>query len=237
MLLRLLPLIFVLLGGLVMWHFSARTLTRQLSANSRRLNDTRLAPVLERLRLALAVETLPVFVYQVAPVNGLAAPDGRVFLTEGFMALYRAGAVSPEELASVIAHELGHVAHGHARRRMIDFTGQNLLRVLLIGVLGRFIPFVGPWIANLVGAALMARLSQRDEFEADAFATALLIRAGIGSAAQIALFEKLDRLSAAATGSATAPRAGAAPAWLLSHPATPARIAAIRANAARWGDA
>jgi len=229
MLLRLLPFIALILYGLVLWHFSARSLARALDGNSRRLNDTRLAPVLERLRLALGVPNLPVHVYQVAPVNGLAAPDGRIFLTEGFMDLYRAGRVSPEEIAAVIAHELGHVARGHARRRMIDFSGQNALRVVLMGVLGRLIPVLGIWIADILTTALVARLSQRDEYEADEFASALLIKAGIGTAPQISLFEKLDAL----TGNAGA----GAPAWLLSHPATPSRIAAIRANCTRWGAA
>lgn len=229
MLLRLLPFILAALYGLLLWHFSARSLARQLSANSRRLNDTRLAPVLEKLREALGVDDLPVHVYQIAPVNGLAAPDGRVFLTEGFMELYRAGQVSPEEMGSVIAHELGHVARGHARRRMIDFSGQNMLRVVLMSVLGRFIPIIGIWIADLVTTALAARLSQRDEFEADEFASALLVKAGIGIAPQLSLFAKLDALTGA-------PGTGA-PAWLLSHPATKRRIATIRANASRWGAA
>jgi len=39
------------------------------------------------------------------------------------------------ELASVIAHELGHVALGHSRRRMIDFSGQNAMRTALAMVL------------------------------------------------------------------------------------------------------
>lgn len=229
MLLRLLPFIALILYGLVLWHFSARSLARALDRNSRRLNDTRLAPVLERLRQALGVPDLPVHVYQIAPVNGLAAPDGRIFLTEGFMDLYRAGRVSPEEIAAVIAHELGHVARGHARRRMIDFSGQNALRVVLMGLLGRLIPVLGIWIADIITTALVARLSQRDEYEADEFASALLIKAGIGTGPQVSLFEKLDALTGA-------PGAGA-PAWLLSHPATPARIAAIRANCARWGAA
>ncbi|MDO5613985.1 MAG: M48 family metalloprotease, partial [Paracoccus sp. (in: a-proteobacteria)] len=131
-----------------------------------------------------------------------------------------------EELASVIAHELGHVAHGHTRRRMVDFAGQNVIRVVLVGVLGRFIPFIGAWIANLVSAAIAARLSQQDEYEADAFASALLVKAGIGTVPQKALFAKLDALTGAGGGTA--------PAWLLSHPRTDKRIAAIEANEARW---
>lgn len=224
MLLRLLPILLMLAYGLVLWHFSARSLARSLDAKSRRLNDSRLAPVLDRLAAALGVATVPVHVYEVEAVNGLAAPDGRVFLTEGFLRLYRDGRVSAEEIGAVIAHELGHVARGHARRRMIDFTGQNALRAVLAGVLGRMIPFAGVWIANTLTTALAAKLSRRDEFEADEFATALLIKAGYGAGPQIALFEKLDALTGAT----------AMPAWLATHPAAPERIAAIRRHLARW---
>lgn len=224
MLLRLLPVLLMLAYGLVLWHFSARSLARALDAKSRRLNDSRLAPVLDRLAAALGVATVPVHVYEIDAVNGLAAPDGRVFLTEGFLRLYRDGRVSAEEIGAVIAHELGHVARGHARRRMIDFTGQNALRAVLAGVLGRMIPFAGVWIANTLTTALAAKLSRRDEFEADEFATALLIKAGYGAGPQIALFEKLEALTGAT----------AMPAWLATHPAAPERIAAIRRHLARW---
>ena len=227
--LRFLPFILLILYGLALWHFSAWSLKRQLDQNSRRLRDTRLQPVLDRLAEALGVPDLPVHVFQVAPVNGLAAPDGRIFLTEGFMEKYRAGEVTPEEIGSVVAHELGHVARGHARRRMIDFSGQNALRILLMTLLGRLLPFIGIWIANVLTTALAARLSQRDEFEADEFASALLIKAGIGVEPQISLFEKLDALT-------KNPGEGI-PAWLLTHPKTPLRVAAIKANAQRWGAA
>lgn len=229
---RFLPLVLMIAYGLLMWHFSARALKRQLDANSRRLNDSRLNPLVDRLAAALGAAEIPVHVYQIEPINGLAAPDGRVFLTEGFMQRYRADEVSAEELASVIAHELGHVARGHARRRMIDFSGQNALRVVLASILGRVVPFVGIWLANLLTTALAARLSQRDEFEADEFASALLIKAGIGIEPQISLFRKLDALATRQSGGA--PGSGV-PAWLLTHPKTPRRIAAIEANAARWG--
>ena len=76
------------------------------------------------------------------PVNGLAAPDGRIFITRGFYNKYRAGEVTAAEMASVIAHELGHVALGHTRKRMIDFSGTNAIRMALAAV---FKPFpAGP---------------------------------------------------------------------------------------------
>jgi len=223
---KLLPLLALLLYGLAFWRFSAWQLARSLDAQSRPLQDARLAPVLARLAAAIGVPRVPVRVYEIAPINGLAAPDGRVFVTRGFLDALDAGRVTPDELGAVVAHELGHVALGHSRRRMIDFTGQNALRLVLAGVLGRFLPGIGVWLANLAATALAARLSRQDEYEADAWAAALLTRAGIGTGPQKSLFARLDRLTGAP--------GAVAPAWALSHPKAADRIAAIEALEARW---
>ena len=82
-----------------------------------------------------------------------------------------------------------------------------------------------PWKCA-TSSALAARLSQRDEFEADAYATALLLKSGIGTEPQKALFRKLDAM--------TKSNHGTMPAWLLSHPSAAERIAAIEANERRW---
>ncbi|MFB2595489.1 M48 family metallopeptidase [Paracoccus sp. p4-l81] len=224
--LKLLPILLMIGYGLVIWLTSAWRLRAELDARSTPLDHPGLRPVLADLARALGVERLPVHVYEVAPVNGLAAPDGRVFLTRGFLDHFDMGRVTAPELASVIAHELGHVSLGHARRRMIDFTGQNAIRILLGGLLGRILPGVGVWIANLAASAVAARLSRDDEYAADRFASALMIRAGLGTQPQKALFGKL----AALTGGGV----GAGPVWLASHPPHPRRIAAIEANEARW---
>ena len=221
-------LIFVLpiLYALGMWHFSSWRLRRELDAKSTELADPALKPVTDRLAKALDIPRVRVFVYDIPQINGLAAPDGRIFITRGFLQKFRTGEVTGEEIASVIAHEMGHVALGHSRRRMIDFSGQNALRMLLMGILGRFIPVVGPWLANTLLSLLAAKLSRRDEYEADAYATALLLKAGIGADPQISLFQKLERLSGG--------NANQIPAWLLSHPKAEERIAAIRDNTAKW---
>jgi putative metalloprotease len=160
-------------------------------------------------------------------VNGLAAPDGRIFLTKGFIARYRQGIVSADEIASVVAHEMGHVALGHTQRRMIDVTGRNAVFLLIATLLGRMIPIVGVFIASYVTNALGAGLSRKDEHEADAYASALLVKAGIGTAPQKSLFRKLDRLTGA--------RGNEVPQWLRSHPKTEERIALIEAREGAWG--
>ena len=220
------PILLALLYGLVMMRFSAWSTKRHLNENARPLADPELERQFSKMARALELPRIKVNLYDVEMINGLAAPDGRIFITRGFYDQFRRGAVSAEEMASVVAHELGHVALGHTRRRMIDFSAQNAARAALTMVIGRFIPVIGPWIANSLIALFAAKLSRADEYEADAYASALLLKAGIGLEGQKSLFRKLDAL--------TQSRAGAAPAWLLSHPKSPERIAAIEANEARW---
>ena len=224
--LRFLPILLAILYALAMYRFSAWRTARELDAKSAPLVDPKLNDMSAKLAKALDLPRIKVHLYEIAPVNGLAAPDGRIFITRGFYNKFRQGEVSAEELASVIAHELGHVALGHSRRRMIDFSGQNALRTALSMVLGRLIPGIGVLIANGLTTLLAARLSRNDEYEADAYAAALLSKAGIGIAPQISLFEKLDALTQ--TGG------GRPPAWLMSHPKTEDRVAALRQLQDRW---
>ena len=221
----------ILLGaiayGLVIWAFSAWRLKSQLDRTSTELVDPRLAPHLARMADALDLDRIRVNIHEVDPVNGMASPDGRIFLTRGFYRKFQTGEVTGEEIASVVAHELGHVALGHARRRLIDFSGQNAIRVVLAGVLGRLIPGIGVWLGSALASLVAARLSRQDEYEADAYAAALLTKAGIGTAPQKSLFEKLGRM--------TGMGGNGMPAWMMSHPKAEERIAAIEGLETRWG--
>ena len=224
--LKFTPILLALLYGLGMYWLSARRTNRMLDQQSTELADPILKHLTDRLAAALDLDRIRVFIYEIDPVNGLASPDGRIFITRGFYRKFQNGDVTGDEMASVIAHELGHVALGHAKRRAIDFSGQNALRTALMMILGRFIPIIGPWIAGMLTSLLAARLSRSDEYEADAYAAALLTKAGIGVAPQKSLFTKLEAL--------TQSRAGMAPAWLMSHPKTQERIAALEDLESRW---
>lgn len=223
--LRLAPILLALLYGLIYWQFSAWRTRRELDQQSTPLVDVELGALTAKMAQALDLKKIHVNVYEIEPINGLAAPDGRIFLTRGFLNKYNAGEVTAEELASVIAHELGHVALGHTRRRMIDFSGQNAVRVALTAILGRVLPGIGIWLANTLVTVLAASLSRKDEYEADEYAAALLTKAGIGTAPQKSMLAKLEAL----TG-----MRGAPPVWLASHPKTPDRITALEALEERW---
>lgn len=223
---KFIPIILPLVYGLVMFRLSAWQLNRTLKRQSSLLADRQLLRPIQLLANALDLESISVSIYEIEPVNGLAAPDGRIFITRGFYNKFIAGEVTENELASVIAHELGHVALGHSKRRMIDFSGQNALRMALGSLLSRILPGLGGILANLLSNLLMARLSRSDEFEADEYASALMMKSGIGVEHQISMFEKLEKLSGN--------NANLQPAWLLSHPKTRQRIEKIQENETKW---
>ena len=223
---KIIPIILPLVYGLAMFRLSAWRLNRTLKNQSSLLADKQLLKPIQRLADALDLESISVNIYEIEPINGLAAPDGKIFITRGFYNKFISGEVTESELASVIAHELGHVALGHSRRRMIDFSGQNALRMALGSILSRIIPGLGGIIANVLSNLLMARLSRTDEFEADEYASALMMKSGIGVEHQISMFEKLEKLSGN--------NANLQPAWLLSHPKTKKRIEKIQENLLKW---
>ena len=223
---KLIPIILPFVYGLAMFRLSAWRLNRTLKNQSSLLADKQLLKPIQRLADALDLESISVNIYEIEPINGLAAPDGKIFITRGFYNKFTSGEITGSELASVIAHELGHVALGHSRRRMIDFSGQNALRMALGSILSRIIPGLGGIIANFLSNLLMARLSRTDEFEADEYASALMMKSGIGVEHQISMFEKLEKLSGN--------NANLQPAWLLSHPKTKKRIEKIQENSLKW---
>ena len=220
----LIPIVLAGLYGIVMFQFSAWSLERQLSSQSNPLIDENLEKIMAKFANVLEVKKIRLNIFETEPINGLAAPDGRIFITRGFYKNYQNGDITVEEISSVVAHELGHVALGHIRRRMIDFSGQNAVRAALGALLSRLIPGLGGFIAGIIGNLLMAKLSRRDEYEADEYAAALMIKSGLGIEPQISMFKKLDKISNLQ---------GSVPAWLMSHPPTKERINSIKKTHAK----
>jgi hypothetical protein len=103
--LKLTPILLLFAYMALMWFFSAWRLKQDLNQKSTPLQHPRLSPMLKRLGEAMDLPPVSAHIYEIEPVNGLAAPDGRIFLTRGFIRKLDACEVTPEELASVIAHD------------------------------------------------------------------------------------------------------------------------------------
>lgn len=223
---RLLPILLLVLGVFAMIRFSAWQSGRTLRKRSRPLRNDQVEALTSRLARTAGIDDIQVRLLEMPAVNGLATPSGEIYITTGLFKKLQARQISGPELASVIAHELGHLALGHTKRRIVDVTGAQMLHLVLGSVLNRFIPVIGWFVARWVSTFLMSSLSRKDEFEADAYATALMLRSGLGYEPQVRMLEKLREMVPASGMQEMS--------WLASHPPVPQRTEAIEANAARW---
>jgi Zn-dependent protease with chaperone function len=106
-------------------------------------------------------------------VNAFAAPGGYIVLYRGLIGDAR----SSDEVAGVLAHEIGHVIERHATEGIVRATGLALIVQLLLGdpsgILG---------IGAAAGEMLLSlAYSRDDEAEADAIAVDMLAASGIDS--------------------------------------------------------
>lgn len=108
-------------------------------------------------------------------VNAMALPGGQVVIFSRLID----EAESADEVAGVLAHELGHVHHLHSNQAIIRHLGLGMMLQTLGGNMGA-----------LADTTLMLGHSRAGEREADAFAATQLSRAGISTAGMAAFFTR-----------------------------------------------
>jgi len=110
---RFTPILLAVLYAVAMYRFSVWRTRRELDARSTELADPRLKDMTDRLARALDLPRIRVNIYEIDPVNGLAAPDGRIFITRGFYRKFQQGEVTAEDqdrYNTVCAESAGSVA-------------------------------------------------------------------------------------------------------------------------------
>jgi len=152
-------------------------------------------------------------------------------LPGGFIAVHSAlliAAQSESELASVLGHEIGHVAQRHIAR-MLGQQRQDALLPLAAIILAALASKAGPDAAMGVfmggqGLAIQRQLNfSRDaEREADRVGFQIMSAAGFDTSGMVAFFGRLQ--------SASRSYSDLTPAYLRSHPLTSERIADIQAR-------
>ncbi|QFS81626.1 Metalloprotease LoiP precursor [Roseivivax sp. THAF40] len=126
-------------------------------------------------------QDLSVHVLDHEMVNAFALPGGFIVFFRGLID----AAETPEEIAAVFAHEVGHVVSRDPTRHALRSAGS-------IGVLGLILgDFAGgAAVLFLTERLIEARYSQAAETGADVFAYGMLERADISPAALGAMFER-----------------------------------------------
>ena len=153
-------------------------------------------------------------------INAFALPGRHIVVTSAMLE----AAESPEELAGVLAHEMGHVTERHSTKRVLRAYGLELVFQLAAGQGDLFNAMGG------LGYTLVQnKFSRADEAQADRLGVERMLAAGLDPRPLADLFERIRAEERDESGD------GAAfPAWeyLSDHPSFDSRIAEIRDLAA-----
>jgi predicted Zn-dependent protease len=151
-------------------------------------------------------------------INAMALPGGYVYVTRGMLAHLN----NENQLATVLAHEIGHVAARHAARQAWQ---QQLGQGLLLGgaILSQGLGLPAQDILNLSGMAaqlIFLRYSREDELEADKLGVEYSSAAGYDPGEVIPFFQTLSRIQEK--------EGQGMPSFLATHPNPGDRIQRIR---------
>ena len=160
------------------------------------------------------IPPLRIRIYDIPIVNAFALPGGRIVLTRGLLK----SAATSVEVAGVLAHEIGHVAHHHPEAQLVRIAGVQVLLSVATGTSG------GTNASSLAGLAAILKSSRDAEREADSYAVAILSAAAIDPIGLKHFFEKIMAEEGKPSGG-TLSRLGTA---FSTHPVTSERIELIQ---------
>lgn len=125
------------------------------------------------------------FVVQDDSINAFAIPGGNIYVNTGLIK----AADDESELASVIAHEIGHVVRRHSARQISQTEFVKSVQQAL--KMGGNAPQAAQLVSAMLGQGVMFNYSQKDENEADTIAVRTLYNAGYDPQGLKRLFTKL----------------------------------------------
>ncbi|MEO7508913.1 MAG: M48 family metallopeptidase, partial [Pyrinomonadaceae bacterium] len=133
------------------------------------------------------------YIFQDKDINAFAAPGGHVYITTGLMNL-----ATDDELAAVLAHEIGHVVARHSlvtiqQRQAIDSLAG--LVGSLTGIVGQDAGELGTLAAQLVASPLILAHDRDQEREADFLGVNTMSKAGYDPQGMITMFHKMAKIS------------------------------------------
>ena len=161
-------------------------------------------------------------------VNAFAVPGCYIYVTRGLVSIVN----SEDELASVLAHEVGHIAANHSDRQQRRSVLRNL-GVIAVSVLTGSENLSS--IASAAAGYFTLRYSRKHEYEADDLGLKYLRGAGYDPYAAVDMLTALGRHTDFLTKTRGRDEARSIPEWALTHPLTQNRLDRARDNAKATG--
>lgn len=144
-------------------------------------------------------------------VNAFALPGGQIFITEALLGLLK----TEDELAAVLAHEIGHVLARHSAEHLAKAQlTQTLIGAVAVGSGS----YDTAQLAQLAGSLINMKHGRDDEIEADKLGLRLMREAGYDARAMIRVMQVLAQASGA----------NRQPEFASTHPSPANRIQKIR---------
>jgi predicted Zn-dependent protease len=131
-------------------------------------------------------------VIQSREINGFSLPGGHIYITTAMLKL-----ANDNELASVLAHEVGHVAARHSLKTLKQSQEYNdIAKSLgeLTGVAGDVARDLGVGLGQIIGSGLLTIHTRDEEREADFLGVRTMPRAGFDPQGMVTMFQKLQRI-------------------------------------------
>lgn len=130
-------------------------------------------------------------------VNAFAAPGGLVFVTRGMLRLCQ----NEDDLAAVLAHEIGHVQNRHAVRAIkqgrvtsaLTQTAGNVVQIEGDPYLVKLAEGFRDSVTDITGKLITSGYSQSQEHDADMAAVTITRRAGYDPAGLTRVLEAMDK--------------------------------------------
>jgi predicted Zn-dependent protease len=146
--------------------------------------DSAVAVISKRLTDSLGVTDYEykIKVIEGPVVNAFTLPGGNIFIYSGLIKFSE----HPEEVAAVLAHEIGHAEKKHVVKKLIKELGI----AVLFSVLGKGDAIVLGEISKTITSTVFDRTQEK---EADDFAFSLMEKSSINPKALATFFRKLNR--------------------------------------------
>lgn len=155
------------------------------------------------------------FLIEKDEMNAFTTPGGNIYLYSGLMDEL----TTDDQIASVLAHEIGHCAARHTVKKYQAALGYNLIGSVVLGrVGGETARQVTSMSSNVIMNLVFSAYSRKDEYESDRLGIKYMRLSGYDPEALITTLEILERESQGAS----------APLVLRSHPYISDRIKAVR---------
>ena len=142
----------------------------------------KLADVCDRKELVYYFKAL-----DLKEVNAFSLPGGYVYVNRGLLEKVK----SDDELAGVLAHEIGHIVARHAVKRLQSSMAYGLLQALAVGTRTSSEALRG---AQVAFSQIFLAHARGDELMADRLAVRTMKRAGYDPYAMATFLEKLKKI-------------------------------------------